>query len=106
MSHRRSHRADANAPELRAAWRKLGGECEFIDRDVDDFWGAFGFIVLTEIKDGNKPPSARKLTESEVKFKAKWEHIGLYRIVENIDDVVKLWHELKSMRDILSNALL
>ena len=47
-----------------------------------------GINVLVEIKDGNKPPSARKLTPDEQKFHDEWK--GLIRIVETFDDVVAL----------------
>jgi hypothetical protein len=41
-----------------------------------------------EIKDGTKPPSARKLTKDEVAFKDIWQ--GRYAIIESVDDVLAL----------------
>ena len=39
-----------------------------------------------EIKDGNKPASARKLSDGELKFKAEW--LGEYELVICVDDVL------------------
>jgi len=44
-----------------------------------------GRTQLIEIKDGSKPPSARKLTDDEKDFHMRWEdHIP---IIESLDDV-------------------
>ena len=44
-----------------------------------------GRTYLIEIKDGNKPPSARKLTPSEQQFHDIWQDEIL--IIESLDDV-------------------
>lgn len=48
--------------------------------------------LLAEIKDGSKPPSARKLTEDEQKFHNEWT--GFVRIINSIEDVKNLMAEL------------
>jgi len=48
--------------------------------------------LLIEIKDGTKPPSQRKLTPDEQKFRDNWK--GDYRIVTSVDDVIQLLCEL------------
>lgn len=48
--------------------------------------GRWHKTVLVEIKDGKKPPSARKLTPEEIRFKREWK--GHYVIVESVDDVI------------------
>ena len=53
-----------------------------------------GINVLVEVKDGSKPPSARKLSEDEKKFMEAWR--GRYRIIETIDGVKWLDGELWS----------
>jgi len=47
-----------------------------------------GVTVAIEIKDGSKPPSQRKLSSGESKFKSEW--LGRWELVESIDDVIKL----------------
>jgi hypothetical protein len=48
-----------------------------------------GYInILVEIKDGSKPPSARRLTADEQKFRDNWK--GDYRIITSVDDVLEL----------------
>ena len=43
---------------------------------------------LLEIKDGAKPPSARKLTADEAQFHASWR--GHLAIVESVDDALRV----------------
>jgi hypothetical protein len=52
--------------------------------------------ALIEIKDGSKPPSARKLTPDEVKFHDEWQ--GWIEIVCSVDDVVNLVNRLRSSK--------
>ena len=47
-----------------------------------------GVTVAIEIKDGSKPPSQRKLSLGEDKFRSEW--LGRWELVESIDDVIKL----------------
>lgn len=44
--------------------------------------------IAIEIKDGEKVPSKRKLTEGELKFKNEWK--GLYEIVICDNDVINI----------------
>jgi Holliday junction resolvase len=44
--------------------------------------------IAIEIKDGKKPPSARKLTKDEKIFKDTWQ--GEYMIIESVEDVIKI----------------
>lgn len=51
--------------------------------------GAGKINKLVEVKDPKKPPSQRKLTEDEKCFHESWN--GQVDVVENIDDVLKLF---------------
>lgn len=53
-----------------------------------------GRSIFTEIKNGKNPPSARKLTSGEIKFKAETK--GIWRLVESIADADKVISELNS----------
>ena len=46
-----------------------------------------GRVFICEVKDGDKPPSARKLTGNELKTRAAIEAAGgVYHLVESVDD--------------------
>lgn len=45
------------------------------------------FCCVVEIKDGSKPPSARKLTPDEQRFKDNWT--GPYVLAESPEDAAK-----------------
>ena len=84
-------RIDANQPEIVKAFRSLGWSVLIISQlknCFDILVSKNGRTVAVEIKDGSKPPSARKLTEGEQEFKDGWQ--GEYRIIESVDDVIKL----------------
>ncbi len=53
-----------------------------------------GRTIMIEIKDGKKPPSARKLTSGEIAFKESWK--GCWRLCESIKDADKIIAELTS----------
>lgn len=46
-----------------------------------------GRSMLMEVKDGSKPPSARKLTEDQSEFHATWR--GATAIVSDIDSALR-----------------
>jgi hypothetical protein len=85
---------DANQPEIVKAFRQLG--CKVLHLHTvgngcaDLLVGRpkLQKMLLVEIKDGSKPPSARKLTKDEQEFRNAWA--GSYMVVEGIPDVVKV----------------
>lgn len=86
----RAHRVDDNQKEIIAAFRKLGYSVHDTSRQGEGFpdicCGKAGRTYIFEIKDGKKPPSARKLTPAEQKFKDGWR--GQYTVIESVEDVL------------------
>ena len=86
---RYARRLDANHAEIKAAFDKLG--CSVVDLSrmgegcPDLAVGYGGLSMFVEIKDGTKPPSARKLTKPQEKLFARWT--GGIRLVTCLDDV-------------------
>jgi hypothetical protein len=77
---RRAARRDANEGKIVAALQACGAYVKKINDE-----GAFDLLVfyrghtlLLEVKDGDKPPSARALTPGEAKFHAEWPGQNLY----------------------------
>ncbi len=76
MSRRYAAKVDANQAEIVAALRAVGATVTpthtagagFPDLAV----GFRGINLLIEVKDGTKPPSARKLTPDQEKWHATW----------------------------------
>jgi len=90
----RAARVDANQPEIVKAFRKLGWSVLIISQlknCFDILVSKNGRTVAVEIKDGSKPPSQRKLTQGEQKFKDEWQ--GDYRVIESVCDVEALNRE-------------
>lgn len=54
---------------------------------------------LVEIKDGNKPPSQRKLTEVQKAFHQRWK--GKIYLVTCIDEVLELVNAIRKGNDCL-----
>ena len=85
-------KVDANQPQIVEEFRKRG--CQVfhthqIGKGFPDIAVKCGDrLVLVEIKDGAKPPSARKLTPAEKVFHDAWA--GVVEIVETLDDVASL----------------
>ncbi|MEY4720068.1 MAG: hypothetical protein RL563_2686 [Pseudomonadota bacterium] len=69
---RRAARRDDNEGEIVRALRECGAQVVYIDEPCDLIVGYKGRTILVEIKDGSKPPSARKLTPNEQKFHDEW----------------------------------
>jgi len=90
-------KADRNQPEIVKAFRDLGCTVQHLHTVgkgcPDILVGYEGFNYLIEIKDGEKPPSARKLTKDEKEWHDKW--LGQVDVIENAHDVLD--YALKKM---------
>jgi hypothetical protein len=93
----RIRKVDVNQRAIVAQFRKRGASVAILSevgRGVPDL--AIGvcraylepYMSFVEIKDGGKPPSARKLTIDEQKFKDNWQ--GNYEIINSVEEVNKL----------------
>ncbi len=85
-------KVDANQKEVVKALRAAGCSVQSLaatGRGVPDLLvGRAGINILMEIKDGNKPPSARKLTPDESHWHDNWT--GQVAVVSSIDDALDL----------------
>lgn len=91
MSFRRAARTDDNQTEIVKTFRSLGWYVLIISQlknCCDLMVSKGGRTVAVEVKDGKKPPSQRKLSTGEDKFKNQW--LGEYALIESIDDVLNL----------------
>ena len=76
---RYAKRVDANHSEVVAEFKELLPEASVFDlsgagRGIPDILvGLNGFNYLFEIKDGSKPPSARKLTKAQQELHSTWQ---------------------------------
>jgi Holliday junction resolvase len=89
---RRANRIDANQNDIVDALREAGAVVRIIsqgDGIPDLLVGYNGFTILMEVKDGDKVPSKRKLTEAEQKFFDEWEG-GLLVVVNNVQEAVDM----------------
>ena len=85
----RRGKPDANHQEITRFFESHG--CSVLDiksiiNSCDIFVAKNGRTVAVEIKDGNKPPSQRRLTEGEIIFRDTW--LGEWRLVEGTDDAL------------------
>lgn len=90
-------RKDANHGEIKAVFERLG--CTVIDTHaiagaLDMLVGVAGVSCLVEVKDGSKPPSARKLTDPEKKTIDEWRGFPC-AIVTSTDEAVLLVGNLR-----------
>jgi hypothetical protein len=88
---RRAAKVDANQAEIVAALRKIGASVQPLHAVgagcPDLLVGWRGITTLLEVKDGKKPPSARKLTEDQVRWHAEWR--GQVTVVETIEQAIE-----------------
>lgn len=94
MSFRRAAKKDANHVEVVGLFRKLGWyvlDVAQLKNCCDIIVSKAGRTIAAEIKDSSKPPSARKLSEGEAKFRDEW--LGEWRLVESEEDVLKINEE-------------
>ena len=91
---RRAARVDENQGLIVKALRACGATVRVISQGVgipDLLVGYRGHTILMEVKDGNKPPSARQLTTAEQIFFDQWTGGKLFIVnsVEEALDVLK-----------------
>ena len=84
-------RIDANQPEIVKALRAVGASVQSlaeVGRGVPDLLvGYRGKQHLLEVKDGSKPPSARRLTEDEQNWHDAWR--GKVWVVKTVDEALE-----------------
>jgi hypothetical protein len=86
----RARRKDSNHVSVGDYLRALGWSVLDLAKhgvSVDYVVGKPGIAVLLEVKDGAKPPSARKLTPAEEELKANWQ--GPYIIALSGEDAAQ-----------------
>lgn len=89
---RRANRVDANQDQIVETLRACGAYVRVVtmgDGVPDLLVGYNGYTLLLEVKDGNKPPSARELTPAEAKFFREWTG-GLIAVVKNVEEALEI----------------
>jgi hypothetical protein len=95
MTYRRAARVDDNQSFIVKGLRKMGCSVLIVSQlknCFDILVGFKGINIAFEIKDGNKPPSQRKLTEGEQKFFDEWN--GQVAVVESLEEAIKKIYEI------------
>lgn len=89
---RRAARVDENQGLIVKALRACGATVRIItqgDGIPDLLVGYRGYTILMEVKDGNKPPSARQLTTAEQIFFDQWTGGKLF-IVNSVEEALEV----------------
>ena len=85
-------RKDANQDTIVKALRKMGAtvtSVHQIGNGLPDLLVGFrNTNYLFEIKDGNKSPSRRKLTEDEERWMERWQ--GHSHVVKSVDEAINI----------------
>ena len=88
----RAKKVDLNQMEIVATLRKVGATVQSLatvgNGCPDLLIGFQGINYLMEIKDGDKVPSAQKLTPDQVKWHIEW--CGEVHIVRSVEDALKV----------------
>jgi len=89
---RRAAKIDDNQPEIVSALRRVGASVQplhTVGQGCPDLIVGFrGTNYAIEVKDGSKPPSARGLTDAQLRWKILWN--GQYAIVNNVDEALRI----------------
>lgn len=88
----RAKKVDLNQMEIVATLRKIGASVQSLatvgNGCPDLLVGFQGINYLMEVKDGDKVPSAQKLTQDQVKWHLEWR--GMVHIVRSVDDAFQV----------------
>lgn len=89
---RKAAKIDANQIEVVSALRQIGASVQSLATTgkgcPDLLVGYRGINYLLEVKDGNKPPSARLLTEDQLRWHQNWQ--GSVHIVNSTNQALKI----------------
>jgi hypothetical protein len=89
---RRAAKIDANQTQVVLALQAAGATVQSlaaVGQGVPDLLVGFqGKTLLMEVKDGQKPPSARRLTEDQLKWHGVWRG-GPLAVVDGVDAALR-----------------
>lgn len=95
---RRAAKVDANHTQVVTALQAAGATVQSlaaVGQGVPDLLVGFqGKTLLMEVKDGQKPPSARRLTEQQITWHGAWRG-GPVAIVDGVDAALRALGVLK-----------
>tara|TARA_R100000951_G_scaffold37874_1_gene32244 strand:+ start:7924 stop:8202 length:279 start_codon:yes stop_codon:yes gene_type:complete len=89
---RTAAKVDRNQPEIVKGLRKYGASVLIVSQlknCFDILVGYNGVTHIMEIKDGKLPPSGKRLSSGEEKFKSSWRG-GKYNVVESLEQAINL----------------
>jgi Holliday junction resolvase len=94
---RKAAKTDRNQTEVVTALRQVGASVQSLaatGKGVPDLLvGYKGINYLMEVKDGNKVPSAQKLSIDQEHWHSVWQ--GTVHIVKSIDEALKILQDKK-----------
>lgn len=98
----RKAKIDANHTQVVKALRAAGATVQSlaaVGKGVPDLLVGFrGQTLLMEVKDGNKPPSARQLTKDQLTWHGEWCG-GPLAVVDGVDAALRVLGVLKETYD-------
>jgi hypothetical protein len=90
--NRYAKRRDDNEEEIIKALESIGCTVYRLDQPVDLLVGRGAKNILIEVKDGGKPPSARKFTKTQRDFFKGWQ--GQVCKVETVEEAIEVVQRL------------
>ena len=88
---RRAARRDTNEQDIIKVMREAGAYVKVVnDEGLFDLLVSYrGKTLLLEVKDGAKPPSARRLTDAEQSFHDHWPGSDLH-VINSVEEALAL----------------
>lgn len=105
---RRAAKTDDNQNDIVHVFRVYGWSVQILSAVgqgcTDIVVGKWGLNIMVEIKDGSKPPSARKLTPDQIIWHDEWR--GLKCVVESREHVYEIDRKAKTLIEAMKKARL
>jgi hypothetical protein len=87
-------KVDSNQADIVDGLRRVGAEVQplhMVGKGCPDLLVGFrGQWYAAEIKDGSKPPSARRLTPEEIDWHAKFSRVAPVHVWESLEDALRV----------------